>query len=208
MSSISERLWHYHCIVKWNTHHVLKQNQTRFFIIEITRSSSVLSSVSHISHFPRLMQICVQYGIDWYSCMWAYRQMSSIVEEHTCSAGVSVHMSVCKKCIMFIILCPLFVGKLRALMSTINPNEQAVSRIYGGSDIWSLTALISALCTRWHTAAPDRTINTHAAADLLGYYHSLRHHIMTKYICIEIIEFHILCKHTLTCTQWPTKEFL
>ncbi len=31
---------------------------------------------------------------------------------------------------------------------------------------------------------------------------------MTKYICIEIIEFHILCKHTLTCTQSPTKEFL
>ncbi len=139
-------------------------------------SSSVLSSVSHISHFPRLMQICIQYGIDWYSCMWAYRQMSSIVEEHTCSAAVSVHMSVCKKCIMFIILCPLFVGKLRALMSAINPNEQAVSRIYGGSDIWSLTALISALCTRWHTTAPKGTLNTHAAADLLGYYHSLRHH--------------------------------
>ncbi len=25
----------------------------------------------NISHFPRLMQTYVQYGIDWYSCMWA-----------------------------------------------------------------------------------------------------------------------------------------
>ncbi len=35
-------------------------------------------------------------------------------------------------------------------------------------DIWSLTALISALYTRWHTAAPNGTINTHAADDLSG----------------------------------------
>lgn len=65
---------------------------------------------------------------------------------------VCAWVAVCKKCIMFVIICPLFVGKLRALTYEINPNEQAVSRIYGGRihrDISSLPALIiSPLYTR------------------------------------------------------------
>lgn len=147
--------------------------------------------------------------------------MSSIVENTRASLrnrmssnGASVHMSVCKKCIMFVILCPLFVGKLRALMYAINPNEQAVSRIYGGRTHgwYMITDRSYQRSMHQMTHSSSRRDNKHACCcwslRILSFFKASYHDKIHFYWSFEIIEFHILCKHTLTCTQWPTKKIL
>lgn len=176
-----------------------------------------LSTISQTQHIFILTNsnMCVG-ACETHTEKWPWCWMSSISQKHACMvlfeeqngysvSSQAVHVSACKKCIMFVILWPLFVGKLRALTYAINPNEQAVSRIYGGRmHGWYMITDRSyqrSIHQIIHSSSM-LTINMHAAAEnkiqsfFKASYHEKRHFHWS----FEINEFHILFKNTLTCS--------